>query len=201
MGDETLEPLANNRARGRDLYGRLRPVIQVLTAMVGVMPKRARVRLVSFRANSDSLVSRLIRFVALSGAANECGELVDIHRHCDLLGIGQLNLGSRISIHPKCYIDATGGVWIGSDVSIAHHVTILSTTHSWKAVDGPIRDQPVVSLSTHIEDDVWIGAGARIMAGVTIGRRSIVGAGSVVTRDVPSGVIVAGVPARVIREI
>ena len=97
-----------------------------------------------------------------------------------------------------CYIDATGGISIGDDVSIAHAVTIMSTNHRFDDPDENIRDQGVVAAPTRIENDVWIGAGARIMAGVTIGSGSVVAAGAIVTKDVPARSVVAGVPARVI---
>ncbi|MEW2461733.1 acyltransferase [Microbacterium sp. K41] len=187
--------------RGRDLYRRALPAIRVLSRLVEALPRGTRRRLIDFRSGSDGKVARLVRFVALRSVAGSCGELVDVHRHCDLLGVEGLRLGSRISIHPKCYLDATGGISIGDDVSIAHHTTILSTTHTWSEEGLAIRDQPLVAAPTRIARDVWIGAGARIMAGVTIGERSIVAAGAVVTRDVAAGSIVAGVPARVIREI
>lgn len=187
--------------RGREVYLRYLPAIHVLIDAIGVLPEPARRRLIEFRYNSDSHISRLVRFAALKTTLPECGDLVDIHRQCDLLGLANLRLGSRISVHPKCYIDATGGVRIGNDVSIAHHATIMSTTHTFTDGTVTIRDQPVASAPTVIEDDVWIGAGSRILAGVTIGSHSIVAAGAVVTRDVPSGVIVGGVPARVLKQI
>ncbi|MFJ6042636.1 acyltransferase [Brachybacterium paraconglomeratum] len=148
---------------------------------------------------SNSLISRAVRYAALRSSAAQCGELVDIRGFCQILAPEGLTLGSRISIHPFCYIDATGGIDIGNDVSIAHGSSILSTNHTWSDGSAPIRDQPVHLNRTVIEDNVWIGAGARIMAGVTIGTGSVIAAGAIVTRDVPAGYLVGGVPARVIR--
>ncbi|HLS01860.1 MAG TPA: acyltransferase, partial [Beutenbergiaceae bacterium] len=85
------------------------------------------------------------------------------------------------------------------DVSIAHHTSILSSTHTWQDPHVPIRDQPVVNQPTTIADNVWIGAGVRVLGGVTINTGAIVGAGSVVTKDVPANAIVGGIPARVLR--
>ena len=90
-------------------------------------------------------------------------------------------------------------VYIGNHVMIAPNVVITATGH-------PIhpdvrRDGRQFSLPVHIEDDVWIGAGAIILPGVTIGRNSVIGAGSVVTRDIPPNVVAVGTPCRVLREI
>lgn len=198
--ESAASPLRGAR-RGRDLYQQALPLIRALDRLVSALPRGMRLRLINFRPTSDGKIARLVRFVALRTVAASCGDLVDVHRDCDLLGVSTLHLGSRVSIHPKCYIDASGSITIGDDVSIAHHATILSTTHTWADADVPIRDQPLTAAPTRIASNVWIGAGARIMAGVTIEERVIVAAGAVVTRDVPSGVIVGGVPARVIRAI
>jgi len=108
-----------------------------------------------------------------------------------------LTLGSEVDIGEFTHIRASGGVTIGSRVLIASHVVITSRAHP--AVPprfGVTEDRPVV-----IEDDVWIGAGAIVLPGVTIGRGSVVAAGSVVTKSVPSDTIVAGIPAEAIRSL
>ncbi|WP_267714563.1 sugar O-acetyltransferase [Streptomyces sp. CoH17] len=90
-------------------------------------------------------------------------------------------------------------VFVGNRVMFAPHVTVSTTGHP---VHPDLRrDGTQFSAPVRIEDDVWIGAGALIMPGVTVGRGSVVGAGSVVTAHVPSMTVVAGTPARVLREI
>jgi acetyltransferase-like isoleucine patch superfamily enzyme len=149
---------------------------------------------------SNSKAARARRYFALRRLASSCGVLVDIRAQCFLFRPDQMSLGSRISIHPFCYIDATGGLSIGDDVSIAHGVSILTTEHDFTRMDVPIRDQDIARARVEIGSDVWIGAGARILAGVHIGDHAIVAAGAIVTKDIAPGTIVAGVPARPIRQ-
>lgn len=105
-------------------------------------------------------------------------------------------MGDRVSIGPFVQMWAHGGVRIGSDVMIAAHAVITTSTH-----DLTVSPMNSVRKSAEIviEDDVWIGSGAMIMPGVTLGSGSVVGAGAVVTRSVPPMAIVVGVPARILR--
>lgn len=91
---------------------------------------------------------------------------------------------------------------IGDNVLIGPNVVISSATHN---VDWRIRNKDdgmdIMGAPVVIEDNVWIGANVTIMPGVTIGRHSVVGAGSMVNKDVPPDTVVAGVPAKIIRKI
>jgi acetyltransferase-like isoleucine patch superfamily enzyme len=93
-----------------------------------------------------------------------------------------------------------GGVKIGEYTLVSMHCTILSSNHAIPAVGTLIRDVADELLPTKIGRDVWIGANAVILGGVTIGDGAVVAAGAVVTKDVEAGVVVAGVPAREIRK-
>ena len=90
-------------------------------------------------------------------------------------------------------------IFIGDNVMIAPNVTIATGTHP---ICPELREQVYqYNLPVHIGNRVWIGAGAVILPGVTIGDNSVIGAGSVVTKDIPSGVVAVGNPCRVLREI
>ncbi len=105
-----------------------------------------------------------------------------------------LEIGSHVDIGEFTHIRASGGVHIGDRVLIAAHVVITSRQHPRDIPRyGHVLDAPV-----RIEDDVWIGAGAIVLPGITVGRGAVVGAGAVVTKDVPPFGIVGGVPARAI---
>jgi acetyltransferase-like isoleucine patch superfamily enzyme len=95
-------------------------------------------------------------------------------------------------------ISAREEITVGSDTLIAEHVTIRDQDHQFGI--GKITSEAGFSTSpVFIEDNVWIGAKATIMKGVRIGKNSVVGANSVVTRNVPCDVVVAGVPAKIIQ--
>jgi len=112
---------------------------------------------------------------------------------------GKLRIGKGSSIHPRCQINAyVSEISIGNDVMLAPNCALYSYDHQTK-LGQPISQQPLVSRGgIVIEDEVWLGVGATIMDGVTIGQGAVVAANAVVTKDVPSNAIVSGVPARVI---
>lgn len=107
-----------------------------------------------------------------------------------------LVIGSGVFINQGCRFQDTGGITIGNDVLIGHGCTFTTLNH---ALD-PQRRADLVPAPVVLEDRVWLGAGVIVTPGVRIGSGSIVGAGSVVTKDVPPDVVVAGVPARIVRE-
>ena len=109
---------------------------------------------------------------------------------------GSISVGKRSSIWKSSTIYGHGGVSIGNDVLIGAYSFIASFNHTFGDLDVPMQNQPLALDKVVINDDVWIGAGARILAGCEIGRGAIIGAGAVVTRDVAPYSIVAGVPAR-----
>jgi acetyltransferase-like isoleucine patch superfamily enzyme len=110
---------------------------------------------------------------------------------------GRLIIGDRAFINYGVDIAATGLVAIGADCLIGTHVSIIDNDFHG-VVD---RQRVPASKPVIIGDNVWIGNRAIILPGVTIGEGAVVGAGSVVTRDVPARTVVAGNPARVVREL
>lgn len=132
-------------------------------------------------------------------AMRHCGRDVQISSQCFIWGLEGFAIGDGSAIHQFTHVFASGGVQIGAGVMISANVSISSVTHPVCAAnrtDAPLEYAPVT-----IHDNVWIGMGAVILPGVTIGANAVVGAGAVVTRDVPPATVVAGNPARTVRTI
>jgi acetyltransferase-like isoleucine patch superfamily enzyme len=107
-----------------------------------------------------------------------------------------LTLGKDVFINIGCRFQDTGGITIGDGTLIGHGNTLTTLNHS---ID-PQRRADMTPAPIVIGPKVWLGAAVTVLPGVTIGGGAIVGAGAVVTRDVPANAIVAGVPAKLIRE-
>lgn len=113
-------------------------------------------------------------------------------------GVGDVIIGDRTRIGLSNTL--IGPVEIGNDIMFAQNIVVSGLNHSYEDVNMSIHDQAVSTKKIVVEDECWIGANAVITAGVRIGKHSVVAAGSVVTRDVPPYSIVAGNPARLIKQ-
>jgi acetyltransferase-like isoleucine patch superfamily enzyme len=111
-----------------------------------------------------------------------------------------LKVGNYSNIGAYCYIGCPGHVEIGENVLMGHRVSLIAENHNFDRLDVPIRQQGVIRQSIVIEDDCWLGSHSVILAGVRVGKGSIIAAGAVVTKNVPPYSIVGGVPARVIKK-
>jgi acetyltransferase-like isoleucine patch superfamily enzyme len=109
-----------------------------------------------------------------------------------------IRVGCNVFVNQNCTFYDLGGLDIADDVMIGPNVSILTSSHP---VEPSQRRASVIAKPVAIERNVWIAAGVTIIGGVTIGENSVVAAGSVVTRDVPPNMLVAGNPARIIRSI
>lgn len=113
--------------------------------------------------------------------------------------VGDVVIGdhTRIGLHNTII----GPVEIGNNVNLAQGITVTALNHNFSDTNKRIDEQGVSTNSVTIEDDVWVGANAVILPGVTIGEHCVVAAGAIVTKDVPPHSLVAGVPAKVIKKI
>ncbi|MEO0540566.1 MAG: acyltransferase [Cyanobacteria bacterium P01_A01_bin.105] len=113
---------------------------------------------------------------------------------------GGLKTGKRCQVNRGCYFDFTDPITFADDVVVGHGVTFVTAEH---AMGGPERraGRAVVGRPITVQAGVWIGANALILPGVTIHEGAVVAAGAVVTKDVPANALVAGVPARLVRQL
>ena len=113
--------------------------------------------------------------------------------------VGDVTIGdyTRIGIH--CTV--IGPVCIGHHVNLAQGITVTALNHNFADTNRRIDEQGISTKPVVISDDVWIGANAVILPGVTIGRHVVVAAGAVVTKDVPDSCVVAGILAKVVKKL
>ena len=113
--------------------------------------------------------------------------------------VGDVIIGEHTRIGIHCTV--IGPVTIGSHVNLAQGITVTALNHNYEDKTQPIDMQGVSTNPIVIGDDVWIGANATILPGVTIGHHVVVAAGAVVTKDVPDNTLVGGVPAKPIKTL
>jgi maltose O-acetyltransferase len=158
-----------------------------------------RCRLLVERFNASSVIEALDRRSILEELLGHIGEGTEVRPpfQCDY-GY-QIRIGARSFVNYGVVMLDVGEIRIGDEVQIATNVQFLTATHPLDAErrrQGWEYAEPIT-----IEDGVWIGGGAIICPGVTIGENTVVGAGSVVTRDLPANVLAVGSPCRVIRNL
>lgn len=128
------------------------------------------------------------------------GSVLHVYNFRDMPHSG-ITIGENSLIGEYNVLRGQGGITIGDRVYTSPMVQMLAVNHIFDDPSRPFVDQGITAEGIVVEDDVWIGSGAVVTDDVRIGRGSVVAAGAVVTKDVPPHTVVAGVPARMIREI
>ena len=142
----------------------------------------------------------VVIFVGREGSLR-FGEKNIIYPHCSIrIDQGWMETGNEVSFGPGCHIyEPRGGLSIGHNCMLGGGTTICGVNHGMSDLDIPMRFQPSGSAPIVIEDDVWIGMRVVIIPGVTIGKGAVIGAGSVVIRDIPPNSVAMGTPCVVHR--
>ncbi len=112
---------------------------------------------------------------------------------------GEVRIGAKTVMGQECTISAFQHVSIGRECIVADRVMLIDFDHGMVEVERPIRLQGIYKRDVRVGHNVWIGYGACVLRGVTVGDNSVIGTSAVVTKEVPANAIVGGVPARVIR--
>jgi maltose O-acetyltransferase len=126
------------------------------------------------------------------------GSLV-ARRSCHVFRPWRLTVGRHVSIGRFCSLNCVGGLTWGDNVRIGPSVMITTLVHKYADAEIPVCRQGADLRRVTIGSDVWIGGNVSILPGVSIGDAAVIGAGAVVTRDVPSFAVVGGVPARILK--
>jgi acetyltransferase-like isoleucine patch superfamily enzyme len=112
---------------------------------------------------------------------------------------GHVSIGAKSVLGQECTISAYQHISIGRECIIADRVMMIDFDHGMVEVERPIREQGIYKRDVNVGHNVWIGYGACVLRGVTIGDNAVVGTSSVVTGEVPANAVVGGIPARLIR--
>ncbi len=126
--------------------------------------------------------------------------ILHVYNFRDLPHAG-IRIGARSLIGEACILRGQGGITIGDDVFLAPLVQMLAVNHVYHDTSRPISLQGITCQGITVEDGAWIGGGAIILDGVRIGKNAVIGAGAVVTRDVPDYCVAVGNPARIVRDL
>lgn len=142
-----------------------------------------------------NLFGKSIRKLLVRGFVDKADKLINIDKNANISPHIEIGRNSGIGINAKI----TSNTIIGDNVMMGPNVSVYTSNHNFDKLDIPMVEQGEEISPVIIKDDVWIGANAIILPGVTIGKGSIIGAGSIVTKDVEEYTIVAGNPAKVIK--
>jgi acetyltransferase-like isoleucine patch superfamily enzyme len=112
---------------------------------------------------------------------------------------GEVSIGAKTVLGQECTISAYQHISIGRECILADRVMLIDFDHGVTEVERPIRLQGIYKRDVRVGNNVWIGYGACVLRGVSVGDNSVIGTSSVVTREVPANAVVTGVPARVLR--
>ncbi len=155
-------------------------------------------RYMPYSVRPYSVGAKRVRYELCRRMFNSCGVNVNVEHGASFNSGRCIDVGDNSSIGVNASLH--GDVMIGRNVMMGPHCTFLGENHAFARTDIPMIEQGYMPTSCSVvEDDVWIGVNVTVLTGIRIGTGSIVGAGSVVTHDVPPFAIVGGNPARVIR--
>lgn len=187
----------DNLFQGRKKFFKYKRILLFISSFVKLFPFQLKDSFLVLSRGFPSVFGIAVRYIFLRSLAKECGDNVAIFPSAFLSYVGSLSIGNNVSIRELCHLGCEGELVIEDNVSIGHASSVLTTEHNYFQSDLPMRNAPIIKKKTLIKEGAWIGCHVTILAGVTIGKEAVVGAGAVVTKSVPDYAIVVGVPAQV----
>lgn len=186
--------------KGRVFFVKYKKIFNAIVKLIKLFPVSVRMFLFNFSSGFPGGGGAVLRYIFIKSLLNKSGVNIYIGRWVVVKNPKNISIGNNVSIHDYCYIDGSGNLEIGDNVSIAHNSSVLTFEHTFIDPTVPIKYQPLKYGRVIIEQNVWIGCGCRVLSGSKISSDTVVGANSVVTRDVGSGLYV-GTPARKVKEL
>lgn len=193
-------PLSPGRSLRRLLY---RAIFKRIGTAVQIQPSVEFINADCLEIGNGVIIDRYVRIRNIGQNAIYLGDRVRLNRGADIKlhsgNGGCIKIGARTAIGPYTCLSGRH-ISIGEDCLIAPHVGIFASSHVLTDPIQPIREQGQSYKGIVIENNCWLGSGVKVLDGVTIGQGSVVGAGAVVTKDIPPYSIAAGVPAKVMAQ-
>ncbi|MBZ9777708.1 acyltransferase [Psychroflexus sp. CAK8W] len=186
---------------GREKFNKHKKIINLLWFFSRIFGISFNKFLFHFFRNTNGMVGIILRYIFAKNIFKYLGDNVSIHPNVFIFNHKNISIGNNVSIHPMCYIEGAGGIKIGDNVSIAHNSSLISTNHGWNDLQTPIKYNKESFQEILIENDVWVACGVRILAGVRVSERTVIAAGAVVNKGFEEKVLLAGIPAKIIKRI
>lgn len=186
--------------RVREKFQNHKKALYLLAAFYKLFPLSVRKRWFIGLRKTEGTLALGLRYALLKSIARKCGDAVAVYTDVYLLHPENMEIGSNVTFQPMAYIEAAGGINIGDDCSVAHHATIISESHVYEDANVPFKNQGMIRKPIIIGQDVWIGAKATILCGVNVGDKSVIGANSVVNKDVSPYSVMVGTPAKCVKK-
>jgi len=139
-------------------------------------------------------ISNKAKLIVLCKSLKACGKSLSVQFPVTIVNPHMIEMGDNVSIAAYVHMWGKGGIHIGNRVMIGSHTAIASLTHDYSK---EIMFDTLTEKDVFIEDDVWIGTHCIILPGIRIGKGAVVGAGTVVTKNVPPNTIFSGVPGQI----
>lgn len=186
---------------GRNIFIYSKSLINFVSKVLKFFPLCFRVFLWNCITNHNQLIFIGLRYCLLKASLKKCGHNIRIGSNVRFIYWDRISIGDNVSIHDNCYLDGYGGIKIGNNVSIAHSSSILSSNHTWDNPTLPIKYNSVIKNEVTIKDDIWVGCGVRVLAGVNIPQRSVIAAGAIVNKPIYKNGVYGGIPAKLIKDL
>lgn len=186
---------------GREKFKKNKKIIYFISKMMNILSRKRQIKMFEKYNRGESKFKLVIRYCLLKNLCKNCGDNVFVGEYVTIKHFENLSIGKNVSIHKYSYIDATGSVIIGDDVSIATGCKFFSFNHTYDNANKPIKYNDLDIGEIVVGDDVWISADSIILKDVRIGKRVVVGAKSVVTKNLESNGVYVGSPAKLLRRI